>query len=467
MAGKKTFFASFLLWFAVCLMLPALSYAAPVLTVDALTGHANEISFNQSDADEPTQAVRVQFTVTGTDPNQSYTIIQEVAPLMHSGYKPLPSGMLEFSTPMDAPRDPSVNLLHAVHMPVVENQPVVLYDAPGADFTFYYDYYYRASGFADGSYAGRLMFRIISANAREPEPRFIDVFITVENGEAFTVTTSSQMDGVLELTSISEGLQPDSDYVEFAIDSAGEPFELHQQINGPIRNLMTGKTLLPEESGILFKAASAKGVAKSLDYSPLSMETSIYRNDKGYPDTLRVFYQIPPAVAASMDAGNYAFDLIYRLVYTDGRQLYRTLQVVYTIDPVFSVSVDSGLDGGLNYRDMTPGEGAVEKLIKVKISTNRHRPYKLIQSAAKLMTDPLGRTLPESSFRVRGIKTQDIGGMMEYERDTPISTGDMTLYTSDDDGTSEELQLVYTLEVPGGSPSGDYGAALNFTLVEK
>lgn len=143
------------------------------------------------------------------------------------------------------------------------------------------------------------------------------------------------------------------------------------------------------------------------------------------------------------------------------------IDISLEIKPIFDIEVISESTGKLYFRNLNSDSGLVEKEVVIKITTNLSRPYDVVQTLSAPLVNQSGDTIPLQFFRLKVEKSKDNPGNIIFSQYTPLSVGDMRVFTSNPGGDCSEFKIIYSLEVPRDMVGGDYFTGLNYSLVEK
>ena len=132
---------------------------------------------------------------------------------------------------------------------------------------------------------------------------------------------------------------------------------------------------------------------------------------------------------------------------------------------VFNLSA-TPYEGGydLRYGKVDATKGRINKELIVDINTDINNQYRLIQVLQEPLTNTQGVRIPQDSFLVYAIRGSNKYGTLSAEAESPVFMGRMIIYTSNQQGTSDSFNLVYSLIIPADQEPGSYRGQLRFTL---
>lgn len=446
-------------WVALMVALPCFSAFAVDFQAKVSFGLEDKLIFGEDTADDSSTAQRVNFKVIGSQPNEAYMIVQSlIDPLRNQETGEILRDVLEFST---VPRFNSVDQLLIANRERVSDIEDRLFSSSGNDVEFEYDYYYDATDVESGIYKGRLLLRYMPESGMSID-QYIDVELNIDSSSTFKVSTVSGSASKLFVYPTDEGFDSEN-YVEFEFSGLASGFTLIQSINGELFNINSGKKL--DLSQLYFRMAMDKDNAFPI-LTPLNPNVTLIDTEEKVTKA-RVYYELDNATLTDIEAGIYSGDIIYSLSSHTGKQYFQTIPVDIEVPALFNLDVDFDDLQGFDFRDMIPGGEAVERTLTIKVESNKNVAYDIVQKVTEPMTDQYGVKLPESSFRVKAVLPKYPKGKSKVTLENNVKTGDTVIYSSDANGSVEEFELVYILDIPRDGQAGDYSTDIAFSLVER
>ncbi len=131
----------------------------------------------------------------------------------------------------------------------------------------------------------------------------------------------------------------------------------------------------------------------------------------------------------------------------------------------FSLSV-TPYEGGydLRFGKAIFGKIRIDKEVRVAITSDSNKQYRVIQMLMMPLTNARGTSLPQNNFLVYGVRGTNKQGTMNIVQETPVFQGRTILYTSNQQGSADSFILAYSLKGPFSVPAGSYQGRITFTL---
>lgn len=160
---------------------------------------------------------------------------------------------------------------------------------------------------------------------------------------------------------------------------------------------------------------------------------------------------------ALFGAGGMALLLAFSPEARAAETALETIEFRVQIEPVFHVKSDSKGAGNVRLGPVTPGGRQALDTARIIVSTNRGRPYRILQYLGQEFMSERGFPLKESvRFQVsNGIN----GGQSEAPSPRPL-TSERTVIFSNPRGTSDQFTISYFGSTDGVIPAGRYRAPI-------
>lgn len=131
----------------------------------------------------------------------------------------------------------------------------------------------------------------------------------------------------------------------------------------------------------------------------------------------------------------------------------------------FNISV-TPYEGGydLRFSKISTLNQWINKEVKVRITSDINKQYRVIQKLLEPLSDVVGNRIPENNLVVYGLRGTNNYGTMHVETEWPVSLGRTNIYTSNQQGLSDSFILVYRLQVPQGQVPGVYRGRIAYYL---
>lgn len=130
---------------------------------------------------------------------------------------------------------------------------------------------------------------------------------------------------------------------------------------------------------------------------------------------------------------------------------------------IFQLTVQPRRGGqNLHIEQTKPGQEArnEEETITVQ-NTNAGAQYQIFQTIYQPLTNEFGNTIPQNALVMFSPSTTL--GTLKPQLETPVTMGQVPIYTSNAAGDSDTFVLVYHLTVPPGQAGGNYHTTITYT----
>ena len=201
--------------------------------------------------------------------------------------------------------------------------------------------------------------------------------------------------------------------------------------------------------------------------TPISTQQQIIytSSTRGEADTFTIQYNLGDL--AQQKAGNYRTKIKYLLegVGFAQIQLIDTLGLEIENPRVFDLIVKPELGGVIQFRELKPLQPPRMQEVIFTINTNIGRQYQVTQDMKSLLTSKEGKVIPGKYFTLKE-ESLETKGMFKYPEKTEVKEGQMVLFVSDKEGSSDKFRAVYELETPGDIHYGDYSTTFTYLISE-
>ena len=136
------------------------------------------------------------------------------------------------------------------------------------------------------------------------------------------------------------------------------------------------------------------------------------------------------------------------------------------IVPVLELRVSQQGAQELSFGDIAPsGTGPTEaqpRTILIEVTCNSGEKYQVTQALSGELKNAEGTTIPLSYLKFKTTAAKSTGHSVSDF--TPVAPSARTIFTSDDQGSSESISTLYQLTIPPSQAPGDYSALLTYTV---
>lgn len=110
------------------------------------------------------------------------------------------------------------------------------------------------------------------------------------------------------------------------------------------------------------------------------------------------------------------------------------------------------------------GEGGIimrNEEITLAVETDRTAQYRILQTIYQPFMNEIGNTLPAGAFVM--FSPSSPLGTLRTQLETPVVMGQTQIYTSNNEGISDDFVLVFNVRIPENQPGGVYRTQLTYT----
>lgn len=442
--------------------LPNLAYSAFDLHIQSIEG-SKDLRFEKINAQIPSVSKALTIAINTPGNQQKYQLVQTLLePLSNSQGVILPES--NFSVYAIKEGNIAGTLSVEQKLTVPQGRTIIYTsDTQGAAASFTLVYVLNSSkNILPGSYRGKLVFTLETLGETQPLPAvIITVSADIESiGTQIDVTTVT---GVKSIVLNSSKAESSSFDVAVNIkESLPEQFEITQYMT-KLPESREGKQLLPEVL-ILRSHDQKKGIGTAGNI-PLSIgEHTLYIAAPGKGEEhFIVTYNL--VNAEKQKTGNYKTEVQYFLKTQTAQMLLANFPLEVTIERVFDLTVTPDQDSGIQFRDVPLDKIPRRSEMLVEVHSNLGRQYQVSQQLPVALVNAEGQTITPKYFTLR---LADIGtkGSLQFIQPREVETGEMVLFLSDKEGSSDKFKIIYEFSADASVETGDYIGKIVYTISE-
>ena len=138
------------------------------------------------------------------------------------------------------------------------------------------------------------------------------------------------------------------------------------------------------------------------------------------------------------------------------------LLIVQDAHAIFTLSVIPRRGGqSIRFEGAKPGAYLRNEEVTLSVTSDRNAQYRIYQTVYQPLTNEFGNTIPQGAFIV--FSPSNPLGTLRTQLETPITMGQVPIYTSNTVGGSDSFVLVFNVKVPENQPGGVYHSQITFT----
>ncbi len=119
--------------------------------------------------------------------------------------------------------------------------------------------------------------------------------------------------------------------------------------------------------------------------------------------------------------------------------------------------------GGRNIRFEASAPGGLlrNEQVNVSVQSDEAVPYRIYLTVHQPLMNEAGKSLPQGAFFL--FSPSSPLGTLRTQLETPLTLGQIPLYTSNNSGESDNFILVFNVRIPDNQPGGFYHTQISFT----
>lgn len=446
--------------FACFYALPGISFAAFNLIVRPYEG-GNDLRFDKVSNFEPFTSKELIVEVT-SDIGKRYQLIQTLLdPLTNNAGVTLPQN--SFIVYGIRGSNKYGNLSAEQESPVSPGRAIIYTsDANGLTdslkLVFMIKDTFQA---ASGSYRGRIALTL------EPIDSSLSSLTAIVNVFAdISAESSVEMKTVTGSKVISLDLSQEAKrFSEVGVDIKGETgsqFRIFQQLSESFESSEGNR--LPVEAVNFWISGSIKGSGPAQAIPLSNRKDMVYESStRGETDNFIITYGLTDS--GSLRAGRYRSNIKYTLEGLNRRELISDFGFEVIVPRIFELNITPELGGTIQFRDVKAKEPPKVSEVVIEINSNIGKPYQVSQQLLAGLVNKDGKSIPVKNFTLRQESIQTKGSL-RYTTPTEVRTGDMVLFASDAQGTSDKFKVIYELIPSLDIEAGDYSSRFTYSISE-
>ena len=242
----------------------------------------------------------------------------------------------------------------------------------------------------------------------------------------------------------------------------GKKFQILQLVSGPLINSEGDKLAYDKIKFLTKEVKKGEGVLKPLALS--SRKEVIYTSWRGESEDFIIRYNLEELEKEKV--GKYRTNIKYFLEIPGSFVRYiDTLPLEVENPPIFNLKVTPETEGVILFKNLKPLQPPKINEVTIEIETNLGKPYQVSQKIISELVNKEGDKIPlkHLSLRTESINTK---GSLKYPKDTVVKRGEMVLFVSDSNGSSDKFKVIYKLEAPLNLKPGDYFTRIVYSILE-
>ncbi len=314
---------------------------------------------------------------------------------------------------------------------------------------------------ASGSFRGRLIFTVRGMGNNFSDQVIIDVFLQTSGNLKISIRGEHHRSRIhVNSADISEKT---ADFVSFSFSgNSGQEIRIYQEVETlPVDTMEheLGTNVLQIDPQGQTEGLRVPGVSK-LEVN----KTLIYSSNKD-ADNFLIYFLVDANQLQGQEAGSYEGKIKYVVETDQGRQEF-PFHLKCDIEPVFTLNITTPPEG-VSFSHVTAFGPPQDKEVLVKVVSNLHKPYQVVQDLQTNMTNQQGKEINNKYFTLQVEILSGQTGQTNYTEFTSVQTGEYPVFSSDSAGSGSSFTLVYRLQGYPQISAGDFLAPVRLSLNQK
>ncbi len=353
---------------------------------------------------------------------------------------------------------------------VRNDELIYISNTAGAADSFTLVYAIANSGeITPGYYTGRISLVLNPiGSAQSPVTKVIEVYVSIPEDSGSLSVSVAPAEGASSIILNPSGrddLRQAANAVVTINGTFNGPFRIMQMLPQPIQS---GEGKLISSSNLLFSVPDAKvGVAINQPTALSSNIQTIYssRPDGSADKAFTISYSL--ADPLGLVAGNYRSRIQY-LLESAGKQInLGALDLEIRQDRIFEIDISpQDQRYSIDFANLKPSEGPRINEVLIGVKTNVGRPYQITQNILSELVSSDGGKIPPEYFSLQTLAVNDTRGSLKARDKIPVGKGNLLLFISDANGSTDKFKVVYELICPADLKAGNYSSRITYTLTE-
>ena len=319
---------------------------------------------------------------------------------------------------------------------------------------------------APGAYRGRVSYTLEPIDATQTSATVImNIFAEIASESKIEITTAAGSK-IISLNAEREENKA-YDLLVSIKGGFGSQFKILQAVAEPLIS-PEGNELPLEAINFSVKEAK-KGTGITTPTSLSSGQQPIYTSgSRGEAEDFVITYNL--AGVEKQKFGKYRGAVKY---YLEGQNsfLIDTFALEVENERVFDLMVSPEIGGVIQFQNLKPKEPPRTNEVTIKVNSNLGKPYQVSQKTGTEFIDTEGNIIPAEYFTLKmepleTKETKETKGRLKFPLKTAIKTGEMVLFVSDRDGSSDSFKIIYELGIPFNIKAGDYATTIVYSIAE-
>ncbi len=401
----------------------------------------------------------VTFTVTSNQ-NRQYQIIQQVfQPLTNEFGNTIPqNALLEFS-----PSDTLGRLRTQLETPVTMGQQQV-YTSNGSGTSDEFVLVFNVAvpeNQPGGTYRAQMSFILEAVDGGLRSVQNLDVIVDIRPSLRVDVQNAQTGGRSLEFKISKEKLHAEA-MLNLHIQNNLGQLKVTQQMDAFVSK--DGEALDEEVLKFFVVAQGAQASISTPEAVSLSPKV-IYVSELSHNETV-VQLQYMFSSEVLLRAGIYNGNILLKVdppAGSPGQPKSFVIPVKIDIEPLFylDVKTQDGL-GAFNFGILRPGFEQRRQKVTLQIFSNLGQPYQVSQILPRGLASEQGAVLPAESLMYATEPATT--GLVSSLAPMTVREGESQIFTSDQKGTPETLNLEYSLQAPKGARAGSYNSGIKYSI---
>jgi hypothetical protein len=310
-----------------------------------------------------------------------------------------------------------------------------------------------------GNFSGTIAFTVRPIGGGSQQQVLVNLFLE-SSADWKASVEGSRIPGRVRIKDTDTADKP-SDFVKISFSgNLGQEVRIYQEADGLPQNEMA------EEVGrdVIQYSVAGNSTAdiRVSDVAALDRKRVLIYSGNKSQDELLLYFLMARDKVQDQNAGIYSGRIKY-IIETDKGQETFPIDLECQIQPVFTMDVDLPIEG-VSFSNILPTTPAVNKEIQVRVRSNLHKPYQVMQSLISPMVNEKGNEVNKEYFTVQVVVPAGQKGNTRQANFVSMETGEYPIFYSDNEGSSATFKVVYRLQGYSQMSAGNYAAPIRYSL---
>jgi hypothetical protein len=120
----------------------------------------------------------------------------------------------------------------------------------------------------------------------------------------------------------------------------------------------------------------------------------------------------------------------------------------------------------IDFDNLKPSDGPRRNEVLIEVKSNLGRPYQVTQNVISDLANSQGDKISSKYFLLQTLPVNNTRGNLKIMEKTSVEKGNLLLFVSSPEGSTDQFKVVYELTCPADLKAGNYSSKITYTLTE-